>query len=473
MSDPLYESVEGSSQADWVEATRLSILMKGMEASQRPALLVLAVLTGLCWGHVSVWLIAGVLAISIYVAVVRTVFLRGYARVTASGTVSQQLAYVRDRAWFWIVNPIGWGVWPLAFHGRLPAQSEVVCWMLIAGVGGVAIAWMSAHLRLTRIFLLTYLGGVTVSVALAMVIWPDTRTSMSSLWFPVVLGGYWLLLLRISKYLSEVYGKNIDLTYQNAILIHSLREQKRTVEDALRFKEHFMAGAAHDLKQPVSALGIYSELLNDEPGLVDELGPKILRSTRAINALFDSMFDLAKLDAGDYLVKTGSVHVVELFEELAAQFAPVATTKGLALRVRPVQAKLHSDPVMLRRIIGNLLGNAIRYTAEGSVLLSARCRPDRIVFEVWDTGRGIAPHEQARIFDEFYQVNGGAAADGFGLGLAIVRRLSERLGYSVSLNSREGRGSVFRVSAPLALPAPVSRSAGHSYGQSAMSVSGS
>lgn len=474
MPDRLCESVKGLSQADWVEGTRLSNLMKGMEASQWPAVVVLGALTLLCWGHVPPWVLFGVLGVSIAVALLRVVFLRGYARVREHGPVGEQLTYVRERLWFWIVNPIGWGVWPLAFYGRLPPQSEVVCWMLIAGVGGVAIAWMSAHLRMTRIFLLTYLGGILASVALAMLIWPEARRHVVEVWFPLTLGGYWLLLLRISKYLNEVYGKNIELTYQNAMLIQSLQEQKRAVEDTLRFKDRFMAGAAHDLKQPVSALGIYSELLSSEPDLADELRPKIQRSTRAINALFDSMFELAKLDTGQYLVKVQTVNVGELFEELMAQFGPMAEDKGLTLRARPVQAALQSDPILLRRIVGNLLANAIRYTARGGVLLAARQRADRIVFEVWDTGPGIAAREQQRIFDEFYQVTtDGRSAEGFGLGLTIVRRLSERMGYEVSLKSREGRGSVFRLSAPLALPAAVSSSAGRSPGRSAVSASGS
>ncbi len=474
MPDQTVQSVQGSSQADWIEATRLSTLMTGMDASQRPALLVLAALTWFCWGHVSPWTLGGVLTVSLCIAVIRVVFLRGYAVVTAQGDVGAQLAYIRDRRWFWMLNPIGWGVWPLVFQGRLPPQSEVVCWMLIAGVGAVAIAWMSAHLRLTRAFLLIYFGSVTLSVALATAMWPEVREHSSNLWFPLVLGGYWLLLLRISKYLSEIYGRSIDLTYQNAILIQSLREQKRAVEEASRFKDRFVAGAAHDLKQPVSALGIYSELLSNEPTLANELGPKIMRSTRAINALFDSMFDLAKLDTGQFLVQPRSVDIAALLEELGTQFDTMARQKGLALRVRPVQASLYSDPVLLRRVIGNLLGNAIRYTSQGAVLLAARRRADRVVFEVWDTGPGIAPQEQDRIFDEFYQIDGAAAAEGFGLGLSIVRRLSEQLGCDVSLNSRQGVGTVFRVSAPLALPVQqLSRAADRSFGQSAGSASGS
>ncbi len=472
MSYRSHESVNGASQADWIEAARLSILMKGMEASQRPALLVLAALTALSWGDAPLGLIGGALGLSLFVALARVVFLRGYARVAAHGDVKEQLAYVRDRLWFWIVNPIGWGVWPLVFHERLSAQAEVVCWMLIAGVGGVAIAWMSAHLRMTHLFLWTYLGSVALSVALVVVIWPDPNAGTPWIWLPLVMGGYLLLLLKVSRYLSQIYGTNIELTYQNAVLINSLREQKRVVEETLRFKDRFMAGAAHDLKQPINALRIYSELLRSEPDLADELGPKIVRSTKAINALSDSMMDLAKLDTGGYVVKAVSVDVADLFEELRAQFAPTATQKGLTLRTRAVETKLQTDAVMLRRILGNLIANAIRYTDDGGVLLSARHRGDRILFEVWDTGRGIAAQEQTRIFDEFYQVDSTAATEGFGLGLAIVRGLAGHLGYDVSLSSREGRGSVFRVSAPPALTATVSLTADHSYAPRAASASG-
>ena len=150
--------------------------------------------------------------------------------------------------------------------------------------------------------------SLAISVGLAFAVRPHTLLQQADYWVPVLLGLYWLLLLRIVRHLHELYRSSIDLSYHNARLIYSLQEQTRVAQEASRFKDRFLAGAAHDLKQPVSALSIYAEWLSSEPELVDELGPKILQSTRAINALFDSLFDLVKLDAGRWY------HVAVTFE---------------------------------------------------------------------------------------------------------------------------------------------------------------
>ena len=464
------------SEADWVEATKMATVMRGVDTSQWAALAVVAVLTWLSWSHALHTVLYAVLGTSLAVAVVRYRVVRGFLRLAREGQIDRQLAYLHRHRWFWPMNAISWGLWPLVFHGRLLPESEVVCWMLTAGVGGVAVAWMSAHLQVTRVFLWTFMACVAASVGTIIVVWPEHMTQARDFWFPAVLGVYWLMLLRMARQLHELYRESIDLSYHNARLIHSLREQKGLAEEASRFKDRFLAGAAHDLKQPVSALGIYAEWLSNEPELVHELGPKILQSTQAINALFDSLFDLVKLDAGRFDIDVRAIDVPELLSDLQVQFSPMAQQKGLALRIRSPQLTVQSDPILLRRILGNLVANAIRYTLQGGILLAARRRGDAVLFEVWDTGIGIAAHEQGQIFGEFYKVRTAGTEEGFGLGLSIVQRLSSRLGYPVSMRSQPRLGTVFRVLVP---PEPRAAALGfrnsaiHSSGQSAGSASGS
>ncbi|MDO5625289.1 MAG: HAMP domain-containing sensor histidine kinase [Pseudomonadota bacterium] len=467
--DPIHHA----SKADWVEAAKLSAAMKGMHASQVPALLVAGIMAALCYPHVPRLALGAVLALALGVAVLRFLFGREYRRVAASGQVGEELAYLRRRHWFVVLIALSWGAWPLLFHGRLPPTSEMVCWMLVAGVGGVPVGWVSAHLKTTRMFLLTFVACSMLSVGLRVLLWPDQLTQAVDFWLPVILGVYWLLLWRIAMYLNGFYSSSFELTYNNERLIHSLREQTRLAQEALRFKDRFLAGAAHDLKQPVNALGIYAEWLSNEPELVHELGPKILQSTQAINTLFDSLFDLVKLQAGRFTVDRQPVYVTDMLHELRTQYAPLAMQKGLTLRVRAVRAHVVSDPVMLRRLIANLLANAIRYTPGGGVLLTARLRADAVLVQVWDTGIGIAGHEQAQVFDEFYKVPASGTEEGFGLGLSIVRRLADRLGCEVGMRSMPARGTVFSVRVPLGSQAPVTGSAGRSSGQSAGSASGS
>ncbi|MFO1179783.1 MAG: HAMP domain-containing sensor histidine kinase, partial [Ottowia sp.] len=135
------------------------------------------------------------------------------------------------------------------------------------------------------------------------------------------------------------------------------------------------------------------------------------------------------------------VHVPTLLAELAAVYEPQARRKGLRWRVRGIDATFSSDPVWLRRMLGNLLANAIRYTAHGGVLLAVRRRAAGLVLEVWDTGPGLAAADRQRVFEPFVRLS--AAGEGTGLGLAVVREGARRLGCEVTLRSRPGRGSVF------------------------------
>ena len=222
------------SEADWVEATKMATVMRGVSTSQWAALAVVAVLTMLSWPHAIRAVLYAVLGTSLAVAVVRYRVSRGFLRLAREGQIDHQLAYLHRHRWFWPLNAISWGVWPLVFHGRLLPESEVVCWMLTAGVGGVAVAWMSAHLQVTRVFLWTFLACVAASVGTIIVVWPEHMTQGRDFWFPAVLGVYWLMLLRMARQLHELYRESIDLSYHNARLIHSLREQKGLAEEASR-----------------------------------------------------------------------------------------------------------------------------------------------------------------------------------------------------------------------------------------------
>ena len=203
--------------------------------------------------------------------------------------------------------------------------------------------------------------------------------------------------------------------------------------------------ALHDVRQPASALRLYAEWLNEDRALADELAPKLLRAAWAVEAMLDAAMNLARLDAGQGALEPKPVDVHALLCDLEAQFQPLAVRKGLALRVRPLRASVTADPVVLRRVLGNLMSNAIRYTERGGVLLGARRRGGAISLEVWDTGIGIGEAEQARVFEDFYRARLDAADDGLGLGLPIVRRLSTRAGWPVALRSRLGRGTMVRL----------------------------
>jgi CheY-like chemotaxis protein len=171
--------------------------------------------------------------------------------------------------------------------------------------------------------------------------------------------------------------------------------------------------------------------------------------------LLTSILDISKLEAGVFVPNIQTVALGAIFEQLACNIEPLTRRKHLDFRWRPTSLGVRSDPLMLRRIVQNLLANAAHYTESGSVLLAARRRGPLVAIEVWDTGPGIAPQERDSIFEEFQR---GAASErsgstGFGLGLAIVRRMADSLGHELELESRVGHGSRFRIIAPSAAPA--------------------
>ena len=206
-----------------------------------------------------------------------------------------------------------------------------------------------------------------------------------------------------------------------------------------------LAGVVHDLRQPLDALAIYAEMLSADPSQAGELAPRMLRAVASAQGLARSLQDFAALRAHGAMGAPAAVHVPALLADLAAIHEPLARQKGLEWRVHPLDVTLHTDAGLLRRLLGNLLANAARYTERGGVLLAARRREGGLAFEVWDTGRGVARADQQRVFEPFVRLGGTEESDGAGLGLAVVRELADQLGGTLALRSQPGRGSVFRV----------------------------
>jgi signal transduction histidine kinase len=140
------------------------------------------------------------------------------------------------------------------------------------------------------------------------------------------------------------------------------------------------------------------------------------------------------------------VDIAKLLRNLELQYRPLCEAKGLAFRMHVCPGTVRSDPILLQRIVGNLISNAVKYTNKGGVLVASRSTPAGLRIEIWDTGVGIPPTHQREIFREFYKVPGHTGTEeGFGLGLYIVARLTHILGHPLTLQSRVGRGTVFRL----------------------------
>lgn len=240
-----------------------------------------------------------------------------------------------------------------------------------------------------------------------------------------------------------------------------LESARDAAERANRSKTRFFTAVGHDLLQPLHAARLsLGELADAQQHLPNQrLAASVSTSLTAIEDLLTSILDLSKLEAGMLVPAIQPIALGALFEQLVSGIQPIARRKGLLLKCRPAHQTVASDPLMLRRILQNLLANATNYTQKGGLLLAARTRGDHVRIEVWDTGPGISPQERERIFEEFQR---GVASErsggtGFGLGLSIVKRMSEALQHPLDLCSRMGHGTRFAISVPIsdaAAPAP-------------------
>jgi two-component system CheB/CheR fusion protein len=216
----------------------------------------------------------------------------------------------------------------------------------------------------------------------------------------------------------------------------ALRDAKHEAERTSRGKTDLLAAASHDLRQPLQAARLYLDVARRQPGNLEKL------------------LHVSKLDAGAVVPSRRAFALQTVLDRLADEFAPLAYARGLELRSVANGSVVESDPGLLYQTLQNLLSNALRYTADGRVLIGCRRAGSTVRVQVWDTGTGIPNDQLDRIFDAFYQLDspahGAGQAQGAGLGLAIVQRLARLLGHEVRVRSTLGRGSVFEVRLPLA-----------------------
>ena len=448
----------------WVDSKLIGVLMDNAMPSLISATLALPVMIYLMAGEVhnialTVWT---VLLLGVLVFRYRMI---GTYRLRYDSTEGPlRMAFIARYGWSWAAVGVFWGASIGLTYLQASMQTQFVCGLVVLGHGLLSLTAFSAYLPVFRSYTNALVISVLVGLMAPMLVGVVPTTGLKHLVSLVLLLLIFWWLLRIAgERLHQVHRASFELQFSNQELIDSLTQQTRASLRAVATKNRFLASAAHDLRQPVHALSLYADWLATEPEMARDIAPRILQSTRAINELFDSLFDLTRIDAGNYKVRLQHVDVQQLFADMALQFEPVAAGKSLKLRTHARPTTIWADPVVLRRILGNLVSNALRHTQKGGVLLGLRHRSDMLVFEVWDSGVGIAREHQQAIFQEFFRVSQHQGTeDSLGLGLTIVSKLTTMMGYQLALNSVANQGSVFR----LMLPAYTQRDAASADGSS-------
>lgn len=435
-----------AAEAAWVEAELVRNLMRTQRNTQWVGLLLVPIFVGVLWADAIRGLLLAWAVCACAIAIGRISAVRHYGRMLAGQDTAEQVRFFLRIRHIWPLAAMFWGLTTALYFDRLSLADQFICWLILAGLAMYSINSLSSHLGTMR----AYLNTLAVT-ALSVMVWRmgvdlEFHGPVYHWWLVALLVGFWQVLRQAGLRLHVTHRKNFELQYRNNQLIESLTRQTQAALDAVEIKNRFLASAAHDIRQPVHALGLYAEWLGSEPELVHELAPKIVESTKAVNQLFDSLFDLARLDSGKIKLNIDDVDLTQLLHDLEVQYRPLCEAKGLQFRLHVQAGTAVSDPILLRRIVGNLISNAVRYTQRGGILVASRVTPSGPRIEIWDTGVGIAPLHQREIFREFYKVPAHAGTeDGFGLGLYIVARLTHILGHPLALASRPNRGTVFRV----------------------------
>jgi signal transduction histidine kinase/ActR/RegA family two-component response regulator len=362
-----------------------------------------------------------------------------------------------DRVAFWernwtlstAVHGMAWG--STAFLLYVPASPQHQALLLVAlfAISTAAVPLIGRHLPSLYAFVLAVLAPITVRLALE----GGTDRILLATISALVMYGIFLFGAELNRTITE----SVRRRYENVELIEQLTHQTTQAEAARKeadranlMKTRFLAAASHDLRQPMHALGLFSDALRRR--IVDPeqraLADRVCQSVEAIEQTFDALLDISRLDAGVVKPRTEAFALQILLERVQCDCASEAANKGIELRIRRTTLAARSDPVLVEQVLRNLVNNAIRYTDRGKVLVGCRARGSEVSIEVWDTGVGIPEDKRERIFDEFYQAAERDRREGLGLGLAIVRRVTRLLGAKLDVVSRVDRGSSFKFELP-------------------------
>ena len=339
---------------------------------------------------------------------------------------------------------------------------------LLWAMGGLVL--FPENNREMQLFLVFVMGGMSLSAVGTQHVYLPACYGSMGVALPVLAARYgfdgrWvecsllvlytLVILRLARMLSRFSMRTISLQFERDQLLQQLTQHAADLErardeadEANQAKSRFLAQASHDLRQPLHAMGLFVESLTDSAtsGGSQVIG-RMRDSIGMLSNLFDSLLDVTVLDAGNTESVERPFRLDDVFVQLERDFAPIAKAQNVQLRFVATSCVVASDPVLLRRLIQNLVSNAIRHANGGRVLVGARRRADRVTIEVCDNGAGIPEQDLERIFQEFVKLNHPESAEGagLGLGLAIVQRLANVLGLNVQLKSKLGRGTRFFV----------------------------
>ncbi len=273
-----------------------------------------------------------------------------------------------------------------------------------------------------------------------------------------LIAAYIVVLVSLARKINDFMLRAFRLQIEKDELLKDVQAQageieraKAEAEEANLSKSRFLAQASHDLRQPLHAINLFIESLPEAKTKAEEarILARVRQSLDVLTKLFDSLLDVTLLDTGGINIRPRVFRPTDIINEVARDFALVAEACNVELKVAPSALGVEADPMLTRRMLQNLISNAIRHSEGGVVLIGCRRRDGRVSIDVIDNGAGIAMADQARVFSEFTRLDsvrmGSESSPGLGLGLSIVKRVADQLGLTVHLSSAPNKGSVFSI----------------------------
>lgn len=347
------------------------------------------------------------------------------------------------------IHAAAWGLLAIVALPTATAQQFILVFMIMAGIASGSV---TAFAPLLPVFT-AYVAILTLVLDLMLVL---GKLEIAAGYMPLFVTIYGAAMWVKARDEAIENRRSILLAFTNAAFSRNLEHEIERSEaaeteavSANMAKTRFLAAASHDLRQPLAALGLFLGVL--EQDAADERQRATTRSARAAFAatteMLDELLDFSRAEAGVIEPRPRPFLIGEAFARLEHEVGPMADARGLDYRTRSSAMIVDADPALVHIILLNLLSNAVRYTEKGGVLIGCRSRGNDVVVEIWDSGIGIPPEQHDEIFREFHQL-GNVERDrrkGLGLGLAIARRIADLIGGELSVASRVGRGSVFRL----------------------------
>jgi signal transduction histidine kinase/CheY-like chemotaxis protein len=435
-----------------VLAAKIEILTKQWVIIGIVHLTVASITAVILWGHFPTARVMGWYGAALLLTLLRI------SLIHRLGPIANNIAGARTHAFAYLVvagmSGLLWGLLAVLFIDpeKITLSAFIVC--ILVGMVAGALPSMAALVPVFYAFSTPLFLLLTVKMALF-------TTGAELNWLVVLIVAFWLANSLFARNLQHTITNSITTDLHNVQLLAEITSAKEQAEQANIAKSRFLAAASHDLRQPLHAMGLFIDTLRDR--LDSEADIKLFENITSAHAalehLFSALLEISRLDSGAVKPQISHFQLRPLLQDLCQEFAAEASQKGVALALKGQDSVVQSDLVLLNRIVRNLISNAVHYTREGEVSVNVEAFDQRVKILVEDSGIGIPENELDNIFSEYHQLHNVERdrRKGLGLGLAVVRRMADLLGYTVAVRSELGRGSVFSIEVPTGDPRLVAR----------------